>query len=145
MPLYLRTANSYDGKGSHRIFIPYFQLLIQIIKEQPDLLGESVMQKVLRYALSSRLVIIENTEPSGHLYEFPHIVKMAEMPTVVLQQKDKGATWMFEDLYQRMANIKKIEYTNDNMEEQVDAGIKWAFDYLTQFGIYQKNTIPWLK
>jgi len=26
----LRTANSYDGKGSHRIFIPYFQLLIQI-------------------------------------------------------------------------------------------------------------------
>ena len=31
VPLYLRTANSYDGKGSHRIFIPYFQLLIQII------------------------------------------------------------------------------------------------------------------
>lgn len=113
-----------------------------IIKEQPDLLGESVMQKVLRYALSSRLVIIENTEPSGHLYEFPHIVKMAEMPTVVLQQKDKGATWMFEDLYQRMTNIKKIEYTNDNMEEQVDAGIKWAFDYLTQFGIYQKKLFP---
>jgi len=28
----LRTANSYDGKGSHRIFIPYFQLLIQMIK-----------------------------------------------------------------------------------------------------------------
>ena len=32
MPLYLRTANSYDGKGSHRIFISYFQLLIQINK-----------------------------------------------------------------------------------------------------------------
>ncbi|WP_418981040.1 hypothetical protein, partial [Alistipes shahii] len=30
VPLYLRTANSYDGKGSHRIFISYFQLLIQI-------------------------------------------------------------------------------------------------------------------
>ncbi|EXY97905.1 hypothetical protein M081_5137, partial [Bacteroides fragilis str. 3998 T(B) 4] len=135
MELLKRIQTYLDNKG----FYTY------IIKEQPDLLGESVMQKVLRYALSSRLVIIENTEPSGHLYEFPHIVKMAEMPTVVLQQKDKGATWMFEDLYQRMTNIKKIEYTNDNMEEQVDAGIKWAFDYLTQFGIYQKNTIPWLK
>jgi hypothetical protein len=135
MELLKRIQTYLDNKG----FYTY------IIKEQPDLLGESVMQIVLRYALSSRLVIIENTEPSGHLYEFPHIVKMAEMPTVVLQQKDKGATWMFEDLYQRMANIKKIEYTNDNMEEQVDAGIKWAFDYLTQFGIYQKNTIPWLK
>ncbi|WP_443602960.1 hypothetical protein, partial [Alistipes finegoldii] len=30
VPLFLRTANSYDGKGSRRIFIPYFQLLIQI-------------------------------------------------------------------------------------------------------------------
>ena len=135
MELLKRIQTYLDNKG----FYTY------IIKEQPDLLGESVMQKVLRYALSSRLVIIENTEPSGHLYEFPHIVKMAEMPTVVLQQKDKGATWMFEDLYQRMTNIKKIEYTNDNMEEQVDAGIKWACEYLTQFGIYQKNTIPWLK
>lgn len=40
MPLYLRTANSYDGKGSHRIFIPYFQLLIQIntYKIIPDFL-----------------------------------------------------------------------------------------------------------
>ncbi|WP_276744990.1 hypothetical protein, partial [Alistipes sp.] len=33
VPLYLRTANSYDGKGSHRIFIPYFQLLIQIMNK----------------------------------------------------------------------------------------------------------------
>lgn len=94
MELLKRIQTYLDNKG----FYTY------IIKEQPDLLGESVMQKVLRYALSSRLVIIENTEPSGHLYEFPHIVKMAEMPTVVLQQKDKGATWMFEDLYQRMTN-----------------------------------------
>ena len=38
-----------------------------LIKEQPDRPGESIVQKVLRYALSSKFVLIENTEASGHL------------------------------------------------------------------------------
>ncbi len=36
-----------------------------IIKEQPDKAGESVVQKVMRYALSSKFVVIENTERPG--------------------------------------------------------------------------------
>lgn len=32
-----------------------------IIKEQPDKIGESIIQKVLRYGLSSRFVIVENS------------------------------------------------------------------------------------
>ena len=70
-----------------------------IIKEQPDKTGESVIQKVMRYALSSKFVLIENTEASGHLYEIPHVTKAAECVTVVLQEEGKGATWMFEDAY----------------------------------------------
>src|SRR5208283_2499166 len=35
-----------------------------IIKDQPDKLGESVIQKVMRHALSSKFVLVENTEPS---------------------------------------------------------------------------------
>jgi hypothetical protein len=66
-----------------------------IIKEEPDRVGESIVQKVLRYALSSRFVLIENTEASGHLYEIPHVAKAAECVTVVLQEEGKGATWMF--------------------------------------------------
>lgn len=68
-----------------------------IIKEQPDKIGESIIQKVLRYALSSKFIVIENSESSGHLYEIPHVTKMAESVTVVLQEEGKGATWMFED------------------------------------------------
>lgn len=84
-----------------------------IIKEQPYVIGESVIQKVLRYGLSSRFVIIENSEPTGHLYEFPHITKIAELTTIVLQRQGEGSTWMFEDLYHRLQNIKKFEYTSD--------------------------------
>jgi hypothetical protein len=115
-----------------------------IIKEQPDVIGESIIQKVLRFGLSSRFVIVENSEPTGHLYEFPHITKFAELTTIVLQRQGEGATWMFEDLYHRLNNIRKFEYTDDNFEEQIDAGINWAYEYLKSFSEFQKQKLPWL-
>ena len=116
-----------------------------IIKEQPDIIGESVMQKVLRFGLSSRFVIVENSEPTGHLYEFPHITKFAELTTIVLQRQGDGATWMFEDLYHRLNNIKKFEYTNDTLEQSINTGIEWAGNYLKSFGNYQKEKLPWFQ
>lgn len=115
-----------------------------IIKEQPDIIGESVIQKVLRFGLSSRFVIIENSEPTGHLYEFPHITKFAELTSIVLQLQGQGSTWMFEDLYHKLNNIKKFEYTSDNFEEQIDSGISWAREYSKSFGDFQKQKLPWL-
>lgn len=116
-----------------------------IIKEQPDIIGESVMQKVLRFGLSSRFVIIENSEPTGHLYEFPHITKFAELTSIVLQRQGEGATWMFEDLYHKLQNIKKFEYSNENLEEVINIGIDWAKSYLKSFGSFQKQKLPWFK
>jgi hypothetical protein len=90
-----------------------------IIKEQPNVIGESVLQKVLRFGLSSRFVVIENSEPTGHLYEFPHVAKLAELTSIILQREGEGATWMFEDLYHKLQNIKKFEYNDGNLEEQM--------------------------
>lgn len=114
-----------------------------IIKEQPDILGESIMQKVLRFGLSSRFVIIENSEPTGHLYEFPHITKFAELTSIILQRQGEGSTWMFEDLYHKINNIKKFEYSDQNLEEQINIGIAWAKEYAISFGDYQRQKLPW--
>jgi hypothetical protein len=81
-----------------------------IIKEQPDRAGESIIQKVMRFALSSKFVLIENSEAAGHLYEIPHVTKAAECVTVVLQEEGKGATWMFEDAYAKHNHWHKITY-----------------------------------
>ena len=124
--------------------LDYLGFYTYIIKEQPDIIGESVMQKVLRFGLSSRFVIIENSEPTGHLYEFPHITKFAELTSIVLQREGEGSTWMFEDLYHKLQNIKKFEYTNDNLEKQINLGIDWANGYVKSFGEYQKQKLPWL-
>jgi len=115
-----------------------------IIKDQPDKLGESVVQKVMRYALSSRFVLIENTEPSGHLYEIPHVTKAAECVTVVLQQEGKGATWMFEDAYERHKHWHRVTYTPDELEAAVAEAAAWAERFVTDFTDHQVAILPWL-
>jgi hypothetical protein len=116
-----------------------------IIREQPDRLGESIVQKVLRYALSSKFIVIENSEPSGHLYEVPHIAKLAECVTVILQQEGKGATWMLEDSYFKHHNMKKFTYSPANVEQALTEAVKWAEDFCREFAATQSKALPWLR
>ena len=115
-----------------------------IIKEQPDKTGESVIQKVMRYALSSKFVIIENTEASGHLYEIPHVTKAAECVTVVLQEEGKGATWMFEDAYAKHRHWHKLPYNDTELEQAVERAAAWAEKFVSEFANYQAANLPWL-
>jgi hypothetical protein len=116
-----------------------------IIKEQPDKAGESVVQKVMRYALSSKFVVIENTEASGHLYEIPHVTKAAECVTVVLQEEGKGATWMFEDAYAKHRHWHKLTYKDHELENAVEQAAAWAEKFVGEFGDYQATKLPWTK
>lgn len=116
-----------------------------IIKEQPDRAGESVIQKVMRFALSSKFVLIENTEAAGQLYEIPHVTKAAECVTVVLQEQGKGATWMFEDAYAKHKHWRKITYKEGALDGGVREGAEWAEDFVREFAATQMATLPWLK
>ena len=116
-----------------------------IIKEQPDKAGESVIQKVMRYALSSKFVLIENTEASGHLYEIPHVTKGAECVTVVLQEEGKGATWMFEDAYAKHKHWHKLTYKENKLEDAVEQAAAWAEKFVGEFAAYQVTKLPWLR
>jgi hypothetical protein len=116
-----------------------------IIKEQPDKAGESVIQKVMRYALSSKFVLIENTEASGHLYEIPHVTKAAECVTVVLQEEGKGSTWMFEDAYAKHKHWHKVTYKEADLEQAVERSAIWAESFVSEYANYQTAILPWLR
>lgn len=131
----LKTIASILEESGHYVYI---------IKEQPDRLGESIIQKVLRYALLSRFVVIENTEPSGHLYELPHVAKMAECVTAVLQEDGKGATWMFEDAYGKSKVWRKFTYRPKDLPRKVAQAAQWAHATLERFARHQKKVLPWL-
>lgn len=79
----------------------------------------------MRYALSSKFVLIENIEASGHLYEIPHVTKAAECVTLVLQEEGKGATWMFEDAYAKHRHWHKLFYEHDRLDEAVEQADAW--------------------
>jgi hypothetical protein len=115
------------------------------VKEQPDRAGETVIQKVLRFAPSSKFVLVENTDPSGHLYEFPHVAKMAESIVAVLQEQGKGATWMFEDGYARHRQWHKFEYTPQTLKETIQASAEWAEGFSREFSKEQRDRLPWLR
>lgn len=115
-----------------------------IIKQQPDKAGESIVQKVMRYALLSRFVVVENTDASGHLYEVPHVTKAAECVTVVLQEEGKGATWMFEDAYAKHKHWQKITYEGEGLESAVTRAVDWAEKFVREFAAYQMAHLPWL-
>jgi hypothetical protein len=116
-----------------------------IIKDQPDKLGESVLQKVMRHALSSKFVIVENTDPSGHLYEIPHVGKAAECVIAFLQEEGKGATWMFEDAFARNKHWQKFVYPADGIGKSVEEAAAWAEAFVKQFGAFQQRVLPWMK
>ena len=116
-----------------------------IVKDQPDKLGEGVIQKVMRFALICKFVVVENTEPSGHLYEIPHVAKSAECVTAFLHEKGKGATWMFEDAYAKHPHWKKFQYELDHLEATVDEAVAWAEGNVEKFGLYQQNVLPWMR
>jgi len=118
---------------------------VYIIREQPDRFGEGVIQKVLRFALSSKFVMVENSEPSGHLYEIPHVTKMAECVTACLQEEGRGATWMFEDAYAKYHHFQKFTYPPANLESAVSEAVKWAESFVSKFGQIQQGVLPWLK
>lgn len=116
-----------------------------IIKEQPDKAGESIIQKVLRFALSSKFVVIENTESSGHLYEIPHVAKVAECVTAVLQAEAKGATWVFEDVYAKHKHWQRFTYKEHGLPAAVEQASAWAENFVREFAEYQEQNLPWMK
>ena len=99
----------------------------------------------MRYALSSKFMLVENTEASGHLYEIPHVAKAAECVTVVLQEEGKGATWMFEDAYAKHKHWHKLTYKDDQLESAVEQAAAWAERFVRDFAAYQEAKLPRLR
>ena len=69
---------------------------------------------------------------------------MAECVTIMLQEKGKGATWIFEDSYYKHQHFKKFEYGREDLERILKQATAWAEGFIKKFGNYQKQKLPWL-
>ena len=114
-----------------------------LVKQESDRQGDAVIQKVLRLALVAEFVIVENSAPSGHLYELPHVAKLAECIVAVLQLEGMGATWMFEDAFARHQNWGKFVYTPESLEAVLWEVVEWARKTRSAFDENQRRVLPW--
>jgi hypothetical protein len=110
-----RIRNVVEGQG--------YQCLL--IKDLPEHSEMGLVGKALFTALAARFTIMENSTPSGHLYELP-FVRMAECVIVLLQEEGMGATWMTEDMVSKHPLLRKFTYTSDTCELIVRDAIIWA-------------------
>jgi heme oxygenase len=62
-----------------------------------------------------------------------------------LQEKGKGATWMFEDAFGRNQHWRKFLYTRRTIEQSVQDAAAWAEEFITHFGAFQQKVLPWMK
>lgn len=138
--------DSSDGLRSLRAMQKWFSRRgwkALVVKELPDEAGETVMGKVQRFAAGATFILVENSVASGHLYEFPHVAKMSDSPVSVLQRRDSGATWMFEDAFHIHRNWRKIEYTPDSLHAALGEALCWALGYRRELFMVQRERLPW--
>ncbi|MCH1642746.1 hypothetical protein MJ257_21850 [Paenibacillus timonensis] len=102
-----------------------------LIKDQPDIGHLTNEEKMLAYAAVSRFVVIEKSEPSGHIDE-AHICAINRFVGVWIKEEGKGDTWMQGDYEVSYLNIRSFTYKAEEINDAIRAGIDWAEQYLTE-------------
>ncbi|GGA49812.1 hypothetical protein [Paenibacillus physcomitrellae] len=102
-----------------------------LIKDQPDIGLLTNEEKMLAYAAASRFVVIEKSEPSGHIDE-AHICATNRLVGIWLREEGKGDTLMQGDYEVSFLNIKSFTYGIGNMSDAISTGVDWAEGYLKE-------------
>lgn len=97
--------------------------------EKPDDQGVTFIDKALKLAEDSKFIIIENSEPGGQIYEIAKI-ENTNYPTIILQKRDEGPSWLLDGIENRVSNFEKFEYDNRGLQEAIENGVKWAEEFI---------------
>jgi len=135
------------GEGHSRLkiiqgYVERQGLTCVLIRDQPEDPAQSLISKVLLFAVLSKCVIIENSYPSGALYELP-FVKNAEAIIAILQKRGKGATRIFDDMIPKTKLIKKFSYNEKDLEKTVQEALSWADKVMQESIEIHKESWPW--
>lgn len=113
-----------------------------LVKEQPDLTGQSPEEKVKLYSLISQFAVMEDSVASGHIAEFEYC-KNNRVILALLRQKGKGSTWMIGEAPLVDVNyIKKFEYDEKNLHDVLNKASQWAESFLRRRDDAYKEYYP---
>ena len=98
-----------------------------LVREQKEFGHETVEQKLLRLALSSRFVLVEDSIAAGQIDELSLIAR-SRITVAVLREHGKGGTWMQSD-YDLDFPVKYFNYyvnVPTDLYQAVSKAVEWA-------------------
>lgn len=115
-----------------------------ILRDQKDIPGMSLHDKLVLNASISRCTFVLDYEISGHVYELA-ILDFLRTPTVILRRPNMGSTYMVEDIAFERRSAKVQLLDTNKIEQSINNGIEWCNDYNLGKINYLNQTYPWLK
>jgi hypothetical protein len=113
-----------------------------LLKDQQDIDVQGLRAKLLLNAALSRFVVVENSTPSGHLYELP-LIDMTGVVVAVLQQSGKGASFMPDEAILTNAQWQRFVYQEDDFDTVVEAALDWAEERVDEISQANRSARPW--
>jgi len=140
---------SYDTEGEKRleaiskviVDLGYEPILI---KDIPDFEHYDIPQKVTAIGAICRVILIDDSSPSGHLSEV-EICRNNRWVTVLLRQDGKGASWMTAGASITSSVILEKEYDYNKPELAVEEAMTWAENKIKDLKITLNSMYPWRK
>jgi hypothetical protein len=113
-----------------------------LIKDIPDLLGQDLSQKVVTIGSISRFIVVDDSEPSGHIMEID-LCRINRWVTVLLRAEGKGSTWMTAgaSLYSNV--MYETAYDPSEPKQAIDVSTAWAEERLKEIKSSLSRTYPW--
>ena len=138
---------SYDFEGEKRLEgissaikkLGYEPILI---KDIPDFEHYDISQKVIAVGAICRIVVIDDSLPSGHLSEV-EICRNNRWVTVLLRHGGKGASWMTAGASLTSKVILEKNYDSNSPDAAVREAIDWAEKIIEELQISLNEMYPW--
>jgi hypothetical protein len=138
---------SYDDAGRQRLAgmvgnlkeLGYEPILI---KDVPDFEHYDLLQKATAIGAISRFVVIDDSEPSGHLAEV-EICRYCRWVTVLLRAAGHRASWVTAGASYTSNVILEKEYDPENPRSAVSEAVQWVEARLEEMKADLNSLYPW--
>ena len=140
---------SYDTEGEKRLeaiakVVSDLGYEPVLIKDIPDFEHYDIPQKVTAIGAICRIILIDDSSPSGHLSEV-EICRNNRWITVLFRDKGKGASWMTAGASITSNVILEKEYDYKNPDSTVKEAVEWAENKIKELKIALNELYPWRK
>lgn len=137
---------NYNKQGTNRLeaiqSILEREYNVLIVKDIADEPSHTLSQKVTLVGNLCRFVIVDDSDPSGHIQEID-MARNSEWITVLLHKDGRRSTFMNASFAISSRFIKEFNYTEEDLEGSLGQALEWAEAMFEEFKAGLKRIYPW--